>query len=83
MNMLFKSSKEAIDACNADNDRAWQEYLVTNHIDPSKAPEAAAAAQAVFRAGYMAGAKWVSGAIIEKMMAHGKKHIIQPDQPTQ
>jgi hypothetical protein len=80
MNMLFKSPQEAIAACDAENERAWQEYLTTNHIDPAKAPEACAAAQAVFRAGYMAGAKWVSGAIIEKMMAHGKKHVIEPDK---
>jgi len=77
--MSYKTPQEAIAACEAENERAWQEYLTTNHIDPTKAPEACAAAQAVFRAGYMAGTKWVVGTIVEKMMAHDKKHIIEPN----
>ena len=81
MNMLFKTPQEAIAACEAENERAWQEYLTTNHIDPATAPEACAAAQAVFRQGYMAGAKFVSSVIVDRLMAQAKKHIIQPDQP--
>jgi len=80
MNMLFKTPQEAIAACEAENERAWQEYLTTNHIDPATAPEACAAAQAVFRQGYMAGAKFVSSVIVDKLMTHGKTHIIEPDK---
>lgn len=80
--MLFKSPEEAINACNEECNRCWEEYLKVNKLDPSANPEACAAAQSVFRQGYMAGAKWVSGAIIEKMMTHAKKSIIQPDEPT-
>ena len=81
MNLLFKSPEEAIAACEAENEHTWQEYLKTNNIDPSKAPEACEAAKAVFRAGYMAGARFVSGIIVEKLVAHSKNHIIEPNQP--
>jgi len=76
MNMPFKSPQEAIDACEAESLRAWQEYLVTNKLDPEKSPKACAAAHRVFHAGYIAGAKWVSGAIIEKMMANDNPNLI-------
>ena len=76
---MYKTPQEAIAACEAEFERSWQEYLKVNNLDPDKAPEACAAAKAVYRAGYMAGARFVSGALVEKMMAHGKKHIIQPD----
>lgn len=78
--MTFTTPQEAIAACEAENERAWQEYLKVNKLDASKAPEACEAAKSVFRAGYMAGARFVSGALVEKLMAHGKTHVIQPDQ---
>ncbi len=77
----FKTPEEAIAACDAECERAWQEYLTTNKLDPAKAPEAAAAAYHVFRQGYMAGARFVSGIIMTKMMTHGKTHIIEPSKP--
>ena len=80
MNLLFNTPQEAIAACEAENERTWQEYLKTNNIDPTKAPEACEAAKTVFRAGYMAGARFVSGVIVEKMVAHSKNHTIDPKQ---
>ena len=80
MNMLFNTPQEAIAACEAENERTWQDYLKLNNSDPSKAPEACEAAKAVFRAGYIAGARFVSGVIVQKMVAHSKNHIIEPDQ---
>jgi hypothetical protein len=80
MNMLYNTPQEAIAACEAENERTWQEYLKLNNIDPTKAPEACEAAKAVFRSGYMAGARFVSGVIVEKMVAHSKTHIIEPDK---
>ena len=77
---MFKTPQEAIQACENEFERSWQDYLKVNNLDPEKAPEACAAAKAVYRAGYMAGARFVSGAIVEKMMAHGKTHIIHPDK---
>ena len=78
--MIYTTPLEAIAACEAEHERAWTEYLKVNNLDPSTAPEACEAAKSVFRAGYMAGARFVSGALVEKLMAHGKTHIIQPDQ---
>lgn len=76
---MFKTPQEAIDACNAEMERAWQEYVTTNKFDPAKNPEAFAAAKAVFCLGYMAGARFISGTIVKKLVEHGKTHIIQPD----
>ena len=76
--MSYKTPQEAIAACEAENERAWQEYLKVSNLDPTGNPEAAEAARCIFRAGYMAGARFVSGAIVEKLMAHGKTHIIEP-----
>jgi hypothetical protein len=78
--MTYKTPQEAIAACEAECERSWSDYLKNNNLDPDKAPEACAAAKHVFRAGYMAGARFVSSAIVEKLMTHGKTHVIQPDQ---
>lgn len=78
--MNYKTPQEAIAACEAEHERTWNEYLKVNNLDASKAPEACKAAKAVFRAGYMAGARFVSGAIVEKMMSHEKPHIIEPNK---
>jgi len=79
MNILFKTPQEAIAACEAENERAWQEYVKMSNLNPAQAPEAFAAAQAIFRVGYMAGAKFVSSVIVDKLVAHGKTHIIEPN----
>lgn len=76
--MTYKTPQEAIAACEAENERAWNEYLKVSNLDPNANPAATAAAKAIFRAGYMAGARFVSGAIVEKLMTHGKTHIIDP-----
>ena len=80
--MNYKTPQEAIAACEAENDRAWNEYVKMSNLDPANAPEAFAAAKAIFRAGYMSGARFVSGILVEKLMSHGKTHIIEP-APTQ
>lgn len=77
--MTYKTSQEAIAACEAENERAWQEYLKMSNLDATGNPEAAEAARCIFRSGYMAGARFVSGAIVEKLMSHGKTHIIEPN----
>ena len=78
MNMLYNTPQEAIAACEAENERSWQEYLKGCPIDATTSPEIIASIQSVFRAGYMAGARFVSGALVEKLMTHGKTHIIEP-----
>ena len=78
---MFKTPQEAIAAFEAESARSWEEYLKVNNLDPAQAPEACEAAKAVFRAGFVSGARFVSGALVEKLMAHGKTHIIQPDNP--
>lgn len=70
--MDFKTPQEAIAACEAEYERSWKEYLTVNKIDPTLAPKAVEAARTVFRAGYMAGARFVSGAIVSRMQMHSK-----------
>ena len=72
---LFTSPEEAINACNAECDRAWNQYITAQKLDITKAPQAAEAARRVFSAGYFAGARWVSDAIVKQMMSK------QPTQP--
>lgn len=67
---LFNTPEAAINACNVECERAWSEYVTTQRLDLAKAPpNAVAAAQQVFRAGYFAGAKWVSESIVKQMMS--------------
>lgn len=80
--MTYKTPQEAIAACEAENERAWEEYVKMSNLNPAQAPDAFNAAKAIFRAGYMAGAKFVSSVIVEKLMAHGKTHIIEPNSQT-
>jgi len=64
----FNTPEEAINACNAECERAWIQYLTAQKLDVTKAPEAAEAAKRVFSAGYFAGARWVSDTIVKQMM---------------
>jgi hypothetical protein len=77
---LFTSPEDAINACNSECERAWNQYIISQKLDITKAPQAAEAAEAakgVFSAGYFAGARWVSDAVVKHMMSK------QPTQPQQ
>ena len=76
MSALFTTPEDAINACNAECDRAWNQYIFSQKLDIAKAPEAAEAAKRVFAAGYFAGARWVSDAILKQM----PKQSPQPKQ---
>ena len=81
MNTPFNSSTDAINACNAEAERAWQEYVVINKLDAkslqaldstipdAETSKALSAAKDIFRYGYFAGAKWVSSSIVRTMQA--------------
>jgi hypothetical protein len=75
--MNYKTPQEAIAACEAENERAWNEYLKVNRLDP-KFPEPGVAAKTIFRAGYMAGVRFVSRALVEKLMSQSNPHITEP-----
>ncbi len=68
-NPLFPSPTEAINACNANCDKEWEHFAKMLKLDHKTDPKTYAASKDLFRAGYMAGAKWVTGAIVQKMMA--------------
>lgn len=72
MTTPFKTPQDAINACNVECDRAWAEYIAINKIDPTVAPEAIAAAKQVFSEGYYAGARWVSGTIVQNFINNNK-----------
>ena len=69
MNTPFTTPDEAINACNAECDRAWNQYIISQKLDIAKAPQAAEAARRVFAAGYFAGARWVSETVVKQMMS--------------
>ena len=69
MNAPFKSSENAINACNAECERAWNQYLIIQKLDATKSPQAAEAAKRVFSAGYFSGARWVSDTVVKQMMS--------------
>ena len=67
MNTLFNSPEDAINACNAEAERAWAQYITAQTVDFSKVPQALAAAKNLFLTGYYAGARWVSDTIVIQM----------------
>lgn len=78
---MFKTPEEAIAACDAECERAWQEYLTANKIDSTKVDDIVnQTAKNLFRQGYMAGARFISGLIVKKMVDHGQTHIIEPNE---
>jgi hypothetical protein len=77
MTTAFKTPQDVINACNVECERAWNEYLKINNIDPVLAPEAVAAAKQVFNDGYYAGARWVSGTIVQNLINSNKLNIPQ------
>ena len=78
---VFKTPQEAIAACDAAGEVAWAEFSKVNNIKPEIDPAACNIARQVFRAGYMAGAKFVSGYIVSNIQKHAKNSIIQPNEP--
>jgi|FAXJ01.1.fsa_nt_gi hypothetical protein len=75
--MNYKTPQEAIAACEAENERAWNEYVKMSNLSPDKAPDAFAAAKAIFRAGYMSGARFITGAIL-KQLTQNEHLIVEP-----
>ena len=79
MNTPFNSTTDAINACNAEAERAWKEYMVANKLDteslqsmdgtiPSEeAKRAIEAAKQIFQYGYFAGARWVTNSVVKSM----------------
>lgn len=66
--MKYNSPQEAIEACDAECERAWEAFTKVNNLDPSMAPDAFLIAKKVFRQGYMAGARFISEIIVQKMI---------------
>lgn len=77
--MNYKTPQEAIAACDAEFERSWDEFAQTNNLQANMAPEAFAIGKMVFRAGYMSGAKFVSGVIVKKMVDHAAQSKIEPE----
>jgi hypothetical protein len=48
-----------------------------SNLSPDKAPDAFAAAKAIFRAGYMSGARFITGAIL-KQLTQNEHLIVEP-----
>lgn len=76
---MFKTPEEAIEACHAACEDAWNTFIQVNKLDPAVSPEAFAIAKKVFFQGYMMGARFVSGYIVSQM-TNAK---MQPPTPPQ
>ena len=69
----FKSPEEAINACNEGCEREWETFSKSVKLDETKDPTTYNATKSIFRMGYMAGAKWVSSTIVQRMMSSATK----------
>jgi len=67
----FKSPEEAINACNEGCEEAWTEFSKPLPITETNDPKSYKAIKSIFAAGYAAGAKWVTEAVVYRMMAAG------------
>ena len=66
----FKTPAEAIQACDQACEQEWTALAVILKLDQSKDPTTYNATRSIFLGGYMAGAKWVTGTIVDRMMTH-------------
>lgn len=67
--MIFKSQEEAIAACNARCQEAWEEFLAATTVKGTSIDRASRAyntAKDVFTFGFMRGAEFVTSAVINK-----------------
>jgi len=79
----FKTQEEAIAACNKGCDSAWSRFAEVNSIKEEIDKVAYSIAMNVFKAGYMAGAAFISSYIVEGMKNHAKNPVIEPnDSPS-
>jgi hypothetical protein len=69
---LFNSPSDAVNACNASLEVEWSLFAESAKLDEAKDPNTYKAIKDVFRAGYMAGAKWVTGTFVQSLVASGK-----------
>jgi len=68
-NPLFSTPTDAINACNTNCDKEWEHFAKMFKLDEKTDPKTYAASKDLFRSGYMAGAKWVTGAFVQRIMA--------------
>ena len=74
----FKTPEEAIAACDAECEDSWKTFTQSHKIDEVQDPIAYGAAKIVFRAGYICGARYVSGFIVKNLQAHS---TTEPPKP--
>jgi len=70
----YKTPAEAIAACDAECEVSWQAFAKGNGIEEVIDPIAYGVAKMVFRAGYMNGARYVSGFIVSNLAKHAKEN---------
>ncbi len=75
----FKTPAEAIAACDAECEVSWQTFAKSNGIEEVIDPIAYGVAKLVFRAGYMSGARYISGFIVSNLAKQAKE---TPPAPT-
>jgi hypothetical protein len=64
---LFKTPEEAITACDAECLVTWSKFAAVNHIKPEIDEVAYEIAKNVFSAGFMSGAKFVTGHLVSSL----------------
>lgn len=78
---LFKTPEEAIAACNAAENAAWQKFTDANNIKEETDAVAYAITRKVFHAGFASGAGFVSTYIVSNMKRHAQNPVIEPNDP--
>lgn len=64
---MYKTPNEAICAYEAEFEESWKKFLEDNKLNSGLTSDSQAIGKIVFRAGYMAGAKFVTNAFISKI----------------
>jgi hypothetical protein len=71
----FNTPEEAIQAVNIECEASWTIFAASNKIEETIDPAAYKIAKMVFNAGFMSGARYVSGYIASKITKPNEEEI--------
>ena len=70
----FKSSDEAVAACEASVEANWNAFAKANGIERALEPQAYDISKLIFRAGFMTGAKFITENLVKGFASIQKTH---------
>ena len=67
MNQIFNTPKDAYQACDAELNNSWQNFVAEQNLVEADNPEAFKATYYTFKTGFKAGATFISSLIVNKL----------------